>query len=80
MSRKARLRSAFTDWYPGLPDGWHDAIRLAEHVRRQLEQGSPKWELNARVLDDRHFEFEGGEAGPPPGNERRTFLRTPGTA
>jgi hypothetical protein len=65
MTRKARLRPQFADWYPGLPDGWHEAQWLAEKVRRQLSAGGPRWEPSQRVLDDRHFEFQGGRPGPP---------------
>ncbi len=73
MTRKARVRSAFADWYPVLADGdWHDAKWLMESVLRQLRRGSPRWNPAGRVLDDRHFEFEGGELSPLIGHDRRT--------
>ena len=71
-NRKARLRPEYAGWYPGIGDSqWHDAGWVREVVQRQLQRGSPAWEMQGRVLNERHFEFEGGDFGPAGGRERR---------
>jgi hypothetical protein len=79
-ARKARLRAEFAGWYPEIPDGeWHDAQRVTEIVRRQLQSGSPTWEISqGRVLDDRHFEFEAGDHEHFTGSERRRQFKHDG--
>lgn len=72
-ARRARLRPEFAGWYPEIPgDQWHDAQWVLEIVWRQLQSGTPAWEITQdRVLDNRHFEFEAGDLTPFTGSERR---------
>ena len=70
--RKARLRPEYAEWYPQLVAGeWHDAGWAAEKVLQQHRAHSPPWSLGRRVLSEAHFEFEGGDYGPPASRERR---------
>jgi hypothetical protein len=70
--RRARLRPEFAEWYPRIPVGeWHNAMWMAEAVRRQLLQGTPTWIAGRRVLDGRHFDFESGDYRPYTGIDRR---------
>ena len=77
--RKARLRSEYAAWYPGIEAGaWHDAAWTTEVVLRQMRQGSPFWQLGSRVLDSEHFEFYGGDHGSPSRVERRRTIPSRG--
>ena len=67
--RDARLRRDYAPWYPALHITlWAPAKAVARAVARQLLEGEPehlqppRWEVGPRILDDRHFEFRGGEA------------------
>jgi len=73
LSRQARLRTAFRDWYPKItPDAWHHALWVREMALAGQRQGGPRWELTGRVLSDDHFDFQGGtDRGGTPGQERR---------
>jgi hypothetical protein len=58
--RQAWLYREWADWYPGLKaDTWHDAVWVRETVLAQLRHGSPRWTVQGRVLNDRHFKFQG---------------------
>ncbi len=68
--REARLKREFAHLYPGLvPDTWLSAGLIADTILTGLVSppGSGK-RIEARLLDDAHFEFRGG-GGPP--RERR---------
>ena len=76
--RQARLRREYAAWYPSIElPTWHPAKKLAGVVARQLLKGEPRhlepprWEPGPRILDDRHFEFRGGEAPRPSGTRTR---------
>jgi hypothetical protein len=72
-TRRARSRPEFAEWYPDIPaEVWHNAMWVAELVRRQLRRGSPTWSAGERVLDNRHFDFESGDYGALIGTDRRT--------
>jgi hypothetical protein len=65
MSRQARLRAAYQDWYPAISlEVWHDAAWLMEKVLQQLRHGSPSWALRGRSLSDLHFDFQGQSPQP----------------
>ena len=69
--RRARLRPEFAAWYPAISVAqWIPAATVARAVERQLCGGepswAPRWEPGARLLDDRHFLFRGGEAREAP--------------
>jgi hypothetical protein len=66
--REARLRPEFAALYPGVaPDRWVGAQEMNDMVvAARLRAGRRSGELLAlgnRLLDPRHFEFRGGEAG-----------------
>jgi hypothetical protein len=69
--RQARLRSAFSEWYPGIePETWHDAVWVREMVLAQQRHGSPRWALKDRILAEEHFQFQ-GSTSPSPGQQRQ---------
>ena len=79
LPRQARLRSAFSDWYPGItPDQWHHAVWVREMALSGLRNGGPQWQLEGRVLSDAHFEFRGGigDRGAPARDGERRMLRS----
>jgi hypothetical protein len=62
--REARLRPEYAALYTGVPAGeWRPAAELLDCVAAsRLRSGRRSGEvLRARLLDDRHFEFRGGE-------------------
>lgn len=64
-AREAVLRPEYRDWYPWLiPGVGYRASWLAAIVRRQRRDAEPRWELEARVPNDRHFVFRGGWPWP----------------
>jgi hypothetical protein len=72
MIQRARLKPEYAAWYPKLRAGeWHHAWWLTEVVRRQVRKEAV-FPIGARVLSDRHFDFESGERCPFLGRERRT--------
>ena len=65
-SRQARLRSEYASWYPNISLSiWFPVSVVVRKVTRQLVHGdstlAPRWAASGRILDDRHFEFRGGE-------------------
>lgn len=61
LPRQARLRAAFSDWYPKITPGeWHHALWTREMALAQLRKGGPQWQAGGRILSDMHFEFQGG--------------------
>lgn len=72
VSRQARLRPTFGDWYPGITPGeWHHALWVREVALAQFRKGGPRWQAEGRVLSDVHFEFQGGNADPGRRTEER---------
>jgi hypothetical protein len=73
IRRRVRLRSECADLYPHSMRGgaWHDARWAAETVRRQRHRGSADPGAPERILDEAHFEFEGGDFRPSGTAERR---------
>src|SRR5690348_2695673 len=76
--RDARLRPEYAGWYPGIQIPlWLPAKAVGRAVTRQLLEGEPhhlrppRWEPGLRILDDRHFEFRGGEAARDPSTRSR---------
>lgn len=64
--REARLRPEHAAIYPGVPAGeWVAAATLAKQILTGLvsREGAPPL-INARLMDDAHFEFRGGERNP----------------
>jgi hypothetical protein len=68
LQREARLRPEFADFHaPVTPGVWLAAAGVAEQVMEYASTADVLG-LFPRVLDARHFEFRGGDAGPrPPG-------------
>jgi hypothetical protein len=67
MSRQVRVRVEYASWYPSIPPGqWQLAETVRHIVLRQLRHGAPSWAPGARILSDRHFEFQGGSAAGHP--------------
>ena len=61
LPRQARLRSAYSEWYPSItPDEWHHALWTREMALAQLRKGGPQWLGTGRILPDMHFDFQGG--------------------
>jgi hypothetical protein len=80
ISRQARLRAPFSDWYSRITPGhWHHAVWVREMALANLRKGEPQWQEREgqRVLSDRHFEFRGGDHGGKAmhGSERRMLHR-----
>lgn len=71
--RRARLRFEYADQYPNnLWAGvWHDALWVTEIVRRRPDRRSGGGSASARILDEEHFEFQGGDFGAGGGMDRR---------
>ena len=65
--REARLREEHADRYPDLtPGAWVPAHVLAEFVlERGLYQRRSGTPSRARLLEETHFEFRGGDARVP---------------
>lgn len=64
--REARLRPEHAATYPGVPAGeWVAAATLARQILVGLvpHEGRPPL-INARLMNDQHFEFRGGERAP----------------
>lgn len=64
--REARLRPEHAATYPGVPAGeWVAAATLAKQILTGLvgREGQPPL-INARLMNDAHFEFRGGERAP----------------
>lgn len=64
--REARLRPEHAAIYPGVPAGeWVAAATLARQILTGLvsKAGEPPL-INARLMNDQHFEFRGGERAP----------------
>lgn len=61
--REARLRPQHAATYPGVPAGeWVAAATLAKQILIGLvSRGGAPPLINARLMDDAHFEFRGGE-------------------
>ena len=83
--REGRLRRKYALWYPGIQIPlWLPAKGIARAVTRQLPEGEPhhlhppRWEVGPRILDDRHFEFRGGEEARPAGARSRREDRAAG--
>jgi hypothetical protein len=73
--RQARLRPEYAVLYPGVPaDEWKPIGELLDCVAAaRLRAGRRSGELlRGRLLDDRHFEFRGGEDRPPGRTGHRT--------
>lgn len=61
MIREARLRRQAADRYPFMPVRmWTEAGRMAELMRKHLDQGGQRVRARRRVLADRDFYFRGG--------------------
>lgn len=64
--REARLRPEHAAIYPGVPAGeWVAAATLARQILVGLvpHEGRPPL-INARLMNDQHFEFRGGDRAP----------------
>lgn len=73
MTRHARLRPDYREWYTEIEAGvWHNAAWVSEKVLQQQRHGSPTWALGSRPLSETHFEFEG--EGSPQGRHQRPRL------
>jgi hypothetical protein len=72
--REGRLRPEYAHLYPGIPAGtWMLAATLAKHLLTgMVSDGKLPPRINARLLDDDHFEFRGG--GPPTGGRRSSRI------
>lgn len=73
--REARLRPEHAATYPGVPAGeWLPAATLARQILTGLvsREGQPP-QINARLMNDRHFEFRGGETTARPKRNSRAF-------
>ena len=71
--REARLRPEFARRYPYLTPGvWEPAAVLADRVVAAI-LGRPdgRFISRERALDPEHFEFRGGDPGPPATAVRR---------
>jgi hypothetical protein len=79
--RQARLRLAFSEWYPDItPGDWHHALWTREMALAQLRKGGPQWLGTGRILPDMHFEFQGGTGEKRScQNVRRVLLPTAST-
>lgn len=60
--REGRLLPEHAALYPGIPAGvWMPAATLAKHLLQgMVAPGGTEPRINARLLDDAHFEFRGG--------------------
>jgi hypothetical protein len=80
--REARLRPEHAATYPGVPAGeWLPAAALARQILTGLvsREGQPP-QINARLMNDRHFEFRGGESSPRPRRNSRAVDGVTGPA
>lgn len=71
--REARLRPEHAAIYPGVPAGeWIAAAALARQILTGLvgREGQPPL-INARLMNDQHFEFRGGSRAPRPSHRSR---------
>jgi hypothetical protein len=69
--REARLLGEYHLRYPRVrPNTWLPAELVAEVVRKQLQQGEPRWVAGPRALNDLHFQFRGGR------QDRSRLVRT----
>ena len=60
-AREARLKLEFADLYPPLVPGvWEPAAEMGAKVLLWQVQQQGTDALNSRILDQRHFEFQGG--------------------
>jgi hypothetical protein len=72
--REARLRPEHAATYPGVPAGeWIAAATLARQILTGLvsKEGAPPL-INARLMNDQHFEFRGGQNVPRPRRNSRS--------
>jgi hypothetical protein len=73
--REARLRPQFAELYPEIAAGkWSPAAVLADRILAAAVLRGSEAALRGRVLNDRHFEFRGGELS---GGERQGVRRNP---
>ena len=75
--RQARLKAEFAGQYPGVPvNEWRPIGELLDCVASaRLRGGRRSGELlRGRPLDDRHFEFRGGEQHREGSASRRSRL------
>ena len=77
--REVRVRAEYAALYPELAvDAWVPARKFAEVIvlRARTARGQS---LHRRTLDNRHFEFRGGEAKGRPANAHTRRTDRPGT-
>jgi hypothetical protein len=61
QTRKARLKSEYSELYPGLrPGEWETAAVLADRLLADCLLRGSEDALRGRVLPDEHFEFRDG--------------------
>jgi len=78
--RQARLRPEYSALYPGVSPGeWRAVSELLDCVAAaRLRSGRTSGELlRARLLDDQHFEFRGGDGNRPAGSAGGTRVTDP---
>jgi hypothetical protein len=65
MLRQARLKPEYAELYPGIEAGvWVPAADAAAQVLAMMRGASRAFE--DRVMNERHFEFQGGLPAPRP--------------
>lgn len=71
--REGRLRPEHAALYPGVPPGeWLPAATLAQQLLSgMVSSGRTPARINARFMNDAHFEFRGGDRGPRPRRDSR---------
>ncbi len=73
VPRQARLKLRYAALYPEVdPEHWVAATSLVATFLPGLVRGAdPPPIVEIRLLDDEHFEFQGGSACPTPGRKSR---------
>jgi hypothetical protein len=71
--REARLRPEHAALYPGVPAGlWIPAATLAQQLLSgMVSRTRTPARIDARLMDDAHFEFRGGERSTRPRRDSR---------
>ena len=65
MIRQARLKPEYAELYPGMRAGeWVPAADAAAQVLAMMRGANRTFQ--DRVMNERHFEFQGGLPGPRP--------------